>query len=251
MHAYLTRSSQLAVLLLFFMCCPSADAQESSDEIETSIRQQIDELLEEQAQIQAKIDSLRSQLEVDDSSTIPDEATKAAGNAKLHHLNEWIEVGDIRVRLIRFSNDNRNLSIEKQLDFTDSGPITADIALYGALVEVQNRSGGRVAQPFNAGNMFFSTAQLHAIDNWGNKLKEASLQSSEYTVSPGPSASFVIEDHKVMPQTTETFLLAIDEPDVTTIDWLVVQLSINTPDGTHKSWFYVPADKINNLGKDL
>lgn len=243
----------ITIFALSSLFCAQATSQ-SEDESHKSDTQQLteklDELQEEKLRIQSEIDRIQALLS--EQSGFPEEATIAAGTSELTGLNSWIDLGDIRVRLLSYSQDRRSFNVKKRFDVLSDKPIAVEIPVYGVIVEVENLSPGRGATPFEEGSMFLSKSEVLVIDNWGNRLNEESLQSSEYDTAPGPKADFVFEGEKVLPGESKKFFKAVATPDVTSnISWYVIRLTVDTGSDKALPWFFVPASEVKNLGVDL
>lgn len=232
---------------------PETPSQTTPGEAELAAR--LADLEQKRAALDAQIKELREQLgKLRPDPTKPadpfEDAKKQSGRSELVRVGVPVTFGDLRVTLESFSFEKRCFSAKKRFDLHDTGPVEIDLPILGAMFKVENVSEGRVAQPFRKGNMFGGRADCTAKDSWGNLLRQTSLQSTELEISPCRKSGFAIEDERVHPKETKRFLIPIEEPEVSNINYLIVNLSLLEVDSKREETgiaFYVSKEEARGL----
>lgn len=216
-----------------------------------------DQVAERLKEIDRQIESLqaeREQLETQLEQTRDDEPGSTTAQAReqypgqiVHPWGDAVEVGDLTVRLKRLSCEKRSIGVKQRFDLDDRGFQDILIPFWGVLVEVENRSPGRVICPFPEDNMFGGKANIVVADNWDNKLVQQSMSSTKVETRPGKAADFVLPGEEIVPGERKTYFFPIAEPKVSNYTYMVVRVQLqvtNRNADAETLLFHVPKDDV-------
>ncbi len=181
----------------------------------------------------------------------PYEEAKAEHNgATLAKIGTPVDVGDLRVTLEKCSYERQWLAVKKRFDIDDNGFQDLPIPAFGIVLKIENLSEGKIAQPFDEGNMFGGRAAVIVTDSWGNQIRAQQLESTEYEVRASTKSGLALEGERILPKETKKFYLPLCEPEVGNFKYLTLRVDLKRAErsgNNGEARFYVGQSEIPGL----
>ena len=232
----------------------STDEPQSQEVQVEDLRSQLSQLEREREQIEARIKELRAQIAAAGDASGHLQAAKELVEGDIYQVGMPIEVGNLEVELVGFDQRSWPWDVKKKIDFEDMGWMSFEFPSYAVVVRVKNNERGRILTPFPEEELFLSKASVNILDNWGNRILQERLNSTEHDIRPRERDGRVLAGTRVLPGKSATFIIPVGAPEVTDVDFFVVRLLFQETSAEGNAEVInvlVPAKDVDNLGQVL